>query len=69
MDVEATTMAMFYACLRYNHVGFSHQVVSWGYCEQKKEDIVLVGNRYESDWVWTRFGLGLIRTDGMDWSG
>ena len=47
MDVEATTMAMFYACLRYNHVGFSHQVVSWGYCEQKKEDIVLVGNRYE----------------------
>ena len=45
---------------------FSHRVVSWGYCEQKKEDIVLVSNRYELDWVWTRFGLGLVRADGMD---
>ena len=40
-----------------------------GILSTKKEDIVLVSNRYELDWVWTRFGLGLVRADGMDWSG
>ena len=53
-------------CGFYNDFTSTKMVVSWGYSKQKNEDIILVSDRLELDWIWTRFWLG---SEWMDWIG